>query len=206
VASMEENLPRVAVALPAVGPARPRSARSSRGAIGREETTSGLLVRALCRGVERCNCRRMLEPTSPTSSTNATTPSHPGVADGWAPNALVFAVVASILLGPMLVLFVHRARQAKPAPQETVTDLLTRSRAFLDHEDAGNALPLLERARVLAPANAAVFNDLCVSHGILRDRAKAVAACRRALELEPSAQLTKNNLRWVESLPEQGAP
>ena len=148
----------------------------------------------------------MLEPKSPTSSTNATTPSHPGVADGWGPNALVFAVLASILLGPMLVLFAHRARHAKPAPQETVTALLTRSRAFLDHEDAGNAMLLLERARALEPANAAVLNDLCVAHGILRDRAKAVAACRRALELAPDAQLTTNNLRWVESLPDSAKP
>lgn len=154
----------------------------------------------------------MIEPESPTSSTKAAPPSQPGVADGWGPNALVFAVLASILLAPMLVLFVHRARPSKPAVQvppashETVTDLLTRSRAFLDHEDAGNALPLLERARVLAPANAAVFNDLCVSYGILRDRSKAVAACQRALDIEPNAQLTKNNLRWVESLPEQTTP
>ena len=111
----------------------------------------------------------------------------------------------------MLALLVHRGGgwpvHATPeAPSDAVTALLAESHALLQREDAKGALEALERARDLAPDNAAVYNTLCLAHGILRERAKAIAACERAIALDPHAPLPRNNLRWVQSLPEERSP
>jgi hypothetical protein len=58
----------------------------------------------------------------------------------------------------------------------------------------------------LNPQSFAVHNNLCVAHGILSHRDDAVAACQRALEIEPDNQLAKNNLGWVSGIAAPAVP
>ena len=61
-------------------------------------------------------------------------------------------------------------------------------------------------ARLVRPEDARVHNNLCVAYGLLGRRGDAVAACQRALRLDPTMTRAANNLRWVSSLPERPTP
>jgi Flp pilus assembly protein TadD len=79
-------------------------------------------------------------------------------------------------------------------------DLAEYSRQFalahtlLSAGKARESLPVLERCKQLRPEVAAVYNNFCVAYGLLERVGEAVAACRRALEIDPGSQLAKNNL------------
>jgi tetratricopeptide (TPR) repeat protein len=123
------------------------------------------------------------------------------------------AAVAVVLLVPPVVLAVKRATStapvraagpAAPAASE-YSDHMREALRLLDSGQAQESLVLLERARLLEPNSFAVYTNLCMAHAALRQKAKAVAACERAVEIDPDKQLGKNNLKWVQGL-EPGAP
>jgi tetratricopeptide (TPR) repeat protein len=135
--------------------------------------------------------------------------------DPWSPSPRGLAVAAAVLLLPLIALFVHRFRivsSASTAASAVGTEyaefqtLIDASRALLQKGQAREALPQLERARAMRPDDPTVHNNLCVAHGMLRDRAQAITACERSLQLDGNQELARNNLRWVQSLPEASAP
>jgi peptidoglycan/LPS O-acetylase OafA/YrhL len=74
---------------------------------------------------------------------------------------------------------------------------------------AGNAkesLALLDRALKANPNSFAVHNNLCVAYGLLQRRDEAVQACERALGIDPTAELGRNNLAWVRTISQQSNP
>jgi len=79
--------------------------------------------------------------------------------------------------------------------------LIEQSRTLLNQNHPREALALLQRARELGPDRVDVLINLCVAHGLLQERAPAVAACQRAAALAPASALARNNLAWVSSLP-----
>jgi Flp pilus assembly protein TadD len=71
---------------------------------------------------------------------------------------------------------------------------------LLNVDNARESLAPLERCRQLQPDAFAVHNNFCVAYGLLGRGSEAVAACRRALEVDPGSQLAKNNLGWVSGI------
>ena len=56
-----------------------------------------------------------------------------------------------------------------------------------------------QRALALDPANAAAYNNICVSNIGLGNYDAAVSACEQAILLNPSGQLSRNNLAWAKN-------
>lgn len=115
----------------------------------------------------------------------------------------VGAAIAVVLLVPLVMLVIKRTPPhvaATEAPATTFDQDIALARSLLDTGKAPESLAPLERAQRANPNAFAVYNNQCVAYGILEQRAEAVAACKRALEIDPSNQLGKNNLVWVEGI------
>jgi hypothetical protein len=92
------------------------------------------------------------------------------------------------------------------APPHEARDLgsaraVDESHRLLGARQPREALARLEPQLRLEPSNAQLWNNACVAHGLLGERREAVAACSRAVGLQPFTPLFANNLRWVRSLP-----
>lgn len=71
---------------------------------------------------------------------------------------------------------------------------------LLNSGNAPASLAPLERCKQLRPNAFAVHNNFCVAYGLLERGSEAVAACQRALEIDPGSQLAKNNLGWASGI------
>ena len=56
---------------------------------------------------------------------------------------------------------------------------------------------MAEKVVNINPSNIAAYNNLCAANIMLGEFDKAIEAANKALELDPSYQLTKNNLQWA---------
>jgi hypothetical protein len=112
----------------------------------------------------------------------------------------VYAVTPSDSIGPRtgfeLAAFNEGLRR-----RQQVQPLVDESARLLREEKAAEALAILDRALGIDAANASVFNNVCVAHGLLRHRQQAVSACEKAVALNPVEALPANNLAWVRGLP-----
>lgn len=115
-----------------------------------------------------------------------------------APSVAVVAVVAVLLLAPLVFLVVSRTL-AEPDPTEYEREL-NRAQKALDANKPRESLVALARAERLRPDTFAVHNNYCVAYGLLKRRREAVERCERALRAEPGSPLARNNLAWVRSL------
>lgn len=75
------------------------------------------------------------------------------------------------------------------------------SHRLLGARQPREALARLEPQLRIDPGNPQLWSNACVAHGLLGQRREAVAACSRAVGLQPFTPLFANNLRWVRSLP-----
>jgi predicted Zn-dependent protease len=132
-----------------------------------------------------------------------------------APTRLITAakwVAGCVLSLPLTALLLHRANtqqptslsavranQEEPASAAVVLDVTQR---MLSEGRAQDAIPLLNSALLDAPKSAALYNNLCVAHGLLKQRTLAIFACESALKLAPDLQLARSNLVWVSSISE----
>lgn len=89
------------------------------------------------------------------------------------------------------------------ADARAVAEAVRSSLALLEQHRAGDALASIEAGLRLDPGNHQLWTNRCVALGVLGHRAQAVAACGRALALDPFVKRSVNNLAWVRSLPEQ---
>jgi tetratricopeptide (TPR) repeat protein len=111
--------------------------------------------------------------------------------------ALVVASIAVIsFLPPVVGSVKHFLEGDPPAPGEFDRQI-EQARRLLDAKQAVASLAYLERAEEINLQAFAVHNNFCVAYGLLERRDQAVASCRRAVELDPSSTLAKNNLAWV---------
>jgi Flp pilus assembly protein TadD len=126
--------------------------------------------------------------------------------------SLLFWGATVVLLAPLVTLVVHRIRipvsvsQKNEEIEHTVAAALQESQRLLQANQAEKSLVYIQRVLAISPNNAPAYNNLCVAYGLLGQRAKAVAACNRAVSLEPSNERARNNLRWVSSLSERATP
>lgn len=136
--------------------------------------------------------------------------------DRWAQRCVLALLCGGLLIFPAAFLIAEtatgRALVARLNPPESVSNpllerertlqpLIDQSLALLSAKRPLEALELLRPAARVEGAGVAVFNNLCVAHGMLGQRAEAVAACERAVALDPLHQLAINNLAWVRGLP-----
>jgi Flp pilus assembly protein TadD len=116
-------------------------------------------------------------------------------------------VVSGISLAAFapLALLLSRVAPREALPPLAVSELamganVALARKLIEASKPREALVLLARARKANPNDFAVYNNLCVAHGMLQNREEAISACQRALEVKPESQLGKNNLAWVQSI------
>jgi hypothetical protein len=112
----------------------------------------------------------------------------------------VYAVTPSDSIGPRTGFELAALNEGLRRRQE-VQPLVDESARLLREEKAAEALAILDRALGIDAANASVFNNVCVAHGLLRHRQQAVSACEKAVALNPVEPLPANNLAWVRGLP-----
>jgi Flp pilus assembly protein TadD len=88
----------------------------------------------------------------------------------------------------------------RPQDPEEFGQQLSLALTLLNVGNARASLAPLERCKQLQPNAFAVHNNFCVAYGLLERGSEAVAACRRALEIDPGSALAKNNLGWVSGI------
>lgn len=76
-------------------------------------------------------------------------------------------------------------------------NLLALGSAYINAQMPGKSIPLLKKALVLDPQSVVAYNDLGVAYTILQQYQKGIDACTKALRIDTSFQLAKNNLKWA---------
>jgi Flp pilus assembly protein TadD len=102
--------------------------------------------------------------------------------------------------GSVVTTVVTEPAVARPQDPAEFDRQLALALTLLNVGNARASLAPLERCRQLQPDAFAVHNNLCVAYGLLERGSEAVAACRRAVEIDPGSQLAKNNLGWVSGI------
>ena len=123
------------------------------------------------------------------------------------PRYFAGAAVALAVLVPAVLLAMKRGDPVAPpaaaAPAvaaPTFDQDIELSAQLLKAGKPQESLVPLERAQRLNPNAFAVHTNLCMAYVALDRKGDAVAACRRATEIDPASKLGKNNLAWVQSL------
>ena len=70
------------------------------------------------------------------------------------------------------------------------------SAAYINNRQPEKSLEPLAKAHLLRPKNAVVYNNFGVAYILLKRYDEGIAACRKAINLDPTFQLAKNNLNW----------
>lgn len=83
---------------------------------------------------------------------------------------------------------------ADPSP----ANRLNLSAAYINSNRPGLAIRELEPLVKVQPTLARAWSNLCVAHTMQRDYRVAIENCLMALQLDPTFQLAKNNLKWAE--------
>lgn len=80
----------------------------------------------------------------------------------------------------------------------TVSNRINLSLAYINHGTPGAAVPVLETVVSGDPKNLVAWNNLCVAHTMQRNYKSALEECQRALLIDPTYQLARNNLKWAQ--------
>ncbi len=84
---------------------------------------------------------------------------------------------------------------AKSAP--TYSNFLNLSNAYINSGMAAKAIDPLNKAIILNPTAAAAYNNLGFAYSILQQYKKGIEFGERAVQLDSTFQLAKNNLNWA---------
>ena len=76
-------------------------------------------------------------------------------------------------------------------------NLINLSMAYVNRQMPGKSIDLLKRAAQMNPGSAVVYNNLGVAYTMLQQYQNVVEACVKALQIDSSFQLAKNNLKWA---------
>jgi tetratricopeptide (TPR) repeat protein len=125
---------------------------------------------------------------------------------------IIIAIVLFILVLPLAFLVFKTApvwSGKKTSPRLTIRQLedaaksapsfgnyLNLSVAYINSHQPEKSLAPLEMAKKINPRSAVVYNNFGVAYLLLKRYDEGIAACRKAIELDPSFQLAKNNLNW----------
>lgn len=88
-----------------------------------------------------------------------------------------------------------------PAPRSSnefaSADLVKSSLEYINAHELTKAKEVLARLLAAEPNSVAGWNNLCVAHTMDHEFDQALAACGRALSIDPGYQLARNNLNWA---------
>lgn len=90
----------------------------------------------------------------------------------------------------------ENAARANP----TYENLLNLSNIYINNGMAGKSIEPLEKAIALKPTDGiAAYNNLGFAYTILQQYNKGIEYCQKALDIDTTFQLAKNNLNWAKS-------
>ncbi len=89
----------------------------------------------------------------------------------------------------------ENATRANP----TYSNLLNLSNVYINNGMASKSIEPLEQALLLEPKSAAVYNNLGFAYTIMQQYKKGIEFCSKAVELDTTFLLAKNNLNWAKS-------
>lgn len=78
----------------------------------------------------------------------------------------------------------------------TATNILALSAAYINANMPGKAIQPLQQLIKKEPNNANAYNNLGVANIMLKNYKLGIDACKKAISLDTSFQLAKNNLKW----------
>ncbi|MCW3085133.1 MAG: Tetratricopeptide 1 repeat-containing protein [Bacteroidetes bacterium] len=79
----------------------------------------------------------------------------------------------------------------------TFDNLINLSTAYINNKMPGKSIDHLKRAIGLNPSGAIAYNDLGVAYTMMQQYGEGVDNCTKALQLDSTFQLAKNNLKWA---------
>ena len=79
----------------------------------------------------------------------------------------------------------------------TFDNLINLSAAYINNKMPGKSIDHLKRAIGLNPGSAVAYNDLGVAYTMMQQYGEGVDNCTKALQLDSTFQLAKNNLKWA---------
>lgn len=135
--------------------------------------------------------------------------------------SIKIAIITALLLLPLIFLFIkftsnsgpvtENSASTTPAPLDiaayenaakanpTFDNLINLSNAYINSNVAGKSIAPLLKAIELNPKSAIAYNNLCVAYTMIQEYNHGIDACNKALEIDSSFQLAKNNLKWATS-------
>ena len=90
------------------------------------------------------------------------------------------------------------ALEAANAANPTVDNRINLSQAYINGNAMARAVPILESVIQSDPNNLIAWNNLCVAHIKQQDYKPALMECARAVQIDPSYALARNNLKWAQ--------
>lgn len=132
---------------------------------------------------------------------------------------LLVPILLVLLAAPMLYLFIKTkgapalTQEEVPLAQNSVASILSLedavktnptfdnlvnlSMAYTNNNMPGKSIEHLKRAIEINPAGAVAYNNLGVAYTLLMQFQNGIDACTKAIELDSTFQLAKNNLNWA---------
>lgn len=77
------------------------------------------------------------------------------------------------------------------------SNLVNLSVAYINANRPGKSIRYLKQALKIKPESAVVYNNLGVAYTMLKNFPRGIEACNRAVILDSSLKLAKNNLKWA---------
>jgi len=93
-----------------------------------------------------------------------------------------------------------------PTPTKSYEEYLNDSLALYNAGEYQKGVEAAQAALRLQPDSAIAYNNICAAYDQLKQWDQAIAACGRALGIDPNFELAKNNLRAVEAARALGLP
>ncbi len=79
----------------------------------------------------------------------------------------------------------------------TADNLIALSIAYINNNMAGKSIEHLKKAISQSPNNAIAYNNLGVAYTMLQQYQNGIDVCTKALQIDSTFQLAKNNLKWA---------
>lgn len=89
--------------------------------------------------------------------------------------------------------------EALARTEPTLEHRINLSQAYIQQGQYGQAVEVLTPLLVEVPRSAIAWNNLCVARTLQLNFSLAIDACNRGIQVDPSYQLLRNNLKWAES-------
>jgi tetratricopeptide (TPR) repeat protein len=88
-------------------------------------------------------------------------------------------------------------KEIENAQNPTLGGYINLSVLYLNNKLPDKAITALQSARKISDTNAVIYNNLAIAYGSKMNYDSAIFFCRKAIQIDPSFQMAKNNLKWL---------